>query len=294
MNSTFSPISRVALVFLLAILLTVTGCGGGGTTGSLGINGSLGGGTTGTGGTGRTTDEAASDELSVAPMDFSGISVCCGGQCDVTDSAGMFQLFTDPETELLCTLNGNGIANEMFIIMNIPAGATSVDVFVTIVDGMVVKSEITGSVVPTEPTPEATVEPTATAEETPEETATPSAEGTPEPTALPAFCGDGVAEGGEECDIEDLDGASCEDFGFSDGSLGCDLDCTFDTFFCTNATCSEPVCPSTGEAPTCLSCECNDGFPIGDCSAICLDTGSVPTVCSGGVGCSDGSEPGCP
>lgn len=46
-------------------------------------------------------------------------------------------------------------------------------------------------------------------------------------------CGNGVVEGDEECDGEELDGEACEDVGvFDGGDLACARDCTFDTSAC--------------------------------------------------------------
>ncbi len=45
-------------------------------------------------------------------------------------------------------------------------------------------------------------------------------------------CGNGVAEGSEECDTKDLKESSCMDFGFYGGSLSCKTDCTLDTSEC--------------------------------------------------------------
>ena len=63
-------------------------------------------------------------------------------------------------------------------------------------------------------------------------------------------------------------------------------------------TCEESakVCPSTGNPPACISsCMCDDGFPIGSCEAICLDTGLTPTQCdTSGVGCPGGEATVCP
>ncbi len=53
----------------------------------------------------------------------------------------------------------------------------------------------------------------------------------------PPGCGNGVHEPGEECDIKDLDGKSCVDFGFSNPTgLACDASCQFDSGAC-KATC---------------------------------------------------------
>ncbi|MDY0003968.1 MAG: hypothetical protein RBU30_21905 [Polyangia bacterium] len=45
-------------------------------------------------------------------------------------------------------------------------------------------------------------------------------------------CGDGVAQPGEECDLSDLRGLSCQDLGFDSGSLGCSSACLLDTAAC--------------------------------------------------------------
>lgn len=60
-------------------------------------------------------------------------------------------------------------------------------------------------------------------------------------------CGDGVRNGPEACDNNDLNGATCQSFGFSSGSLYCSS-CSFDTSSCVNApTCGNGVVES-GEA----------------------------------------------
>ena len=45
-------------------------------------------------------------------------------------------------------------------------------------------------------------------------------------------CGDGVQEGEEECDGDDLAGYDCVMLGFSGGTLACDHTCLFDTSGC--------------------------------------------------------------
>ena len=45
-------------------------------------------------------------------------------------------------------------------------------------------------------------------------------------------CGNGVMEGQEDCDGQDLGGRTCEDLDFTAGTLGCAADCTFDTDGC--------------------------------------------------------------
>lgn len=48
-----------------------------------------------------------------------------------------------------------------------------------------------------------------------------------------SYCGDGVANGGEECDGADLDGGTCAGEGFDGGSLACDAACSYNTGACT-------------------------------------------------------------
>ena len=45
-------------------------------------------------------------------------------------------------------------------------------------------------------------------------------------------CGDNLQESPEECDGTDLDGSTCQSFGFASGTLGCTATCTFDTSLC--------------------------------------------------------------
>ncbi|MBN2724586.1 MAG: SBBP repeat-containing protein [Deltaproteobacteria bacterium] len=46
------------------------------------------------------------------------------------------------------------------------------------------------------------------------------------------FCGDGVITGDEECDLQNLGGASCLTSGFYSGSISCNSDCTLNTENC--------------------------------------------------------------
>ncbi len=62
----------------------------------------------------------------------------------------------------------------------------------------------------------------------------PNSAGDPQPDPV---CGDGVVQGAEACDGNDLDGEACEDMGaFGGGTLACAEDCTFDTSACTPST----------------------------------------------------------
>ncbi|MFH1592309.1 MAG: S8 family serine peptidase [Candidatus Woesearchaeota archaeon] len=49
------------------------------------------------------------------------------------------------------------------------------------------------------------------------------------------YCGDGVKNSTEECDGSDFGGLTCEDYGYTSGSLSCD-DCEIGTGGCTNST----------------------------------------------------------
>ena len=115
----------------------------------------------------------------------------------------------------------------------------------------------------------------------------------------PPRCGNGMVEAGEDCEGSDLRGETCESLGYEGGTLSCNTDCSYNETACISVstpTCDDSlrVCANTGNPPECLACSCDDGFPIGDCSATCFDTGSTPTICSGGVGCTDGSLVVCP
>lgn len=74
------------------------------------------------------------------------------------------------------------------------------------------------------------------------------------PSPCPAICGDGVAQGDEACDQDDLAGKTCEGLGLGTGALGCKADCTVDT-----AQCAPGDAPTTGEAPTTGAVPTSDG-----------------------------------
>ncbi len=71
-----------------------------------------------------------------------------------------------------------------------------------------------------------------TARPEPTQTATPI----PAATATPV-CGNGVAEGNEQCDLGDLRGQTCSSLGCISGVLSCNSDCTLNTLACTVQNC---------------------------------------------------------
>ena len=132
-------------------------------------------------------------------------------------------------------------------------------------------------------------------EGTPVESTTGGAASSGSDEATPASCGNGVVEGDEACDGDDLGGASCADFGFDDGALVCDPACDLVTDACF--TCGDgelalgEVCDGTNLAgQSCASL----GFGGGtlSCSADCqtiVDDGCTPLP-SCGDGMLNGGE----
>ena len=55
-------------------------------------------------------------------------------------------------------------------------------------------------------------------------------------------CGDGEVEYSEECDEDDLDGATCKSLGYSGGDLACDDNCKFDTQDCVDCEAGLTYC----------------------------------------------------
>ena len=47
-----------------------------------------------------------------------------------------------------------------------------------------------------------------------------------------SFCGDGVVDADEDCDLTDVQGFTCADNGLVGGQLGCNAECTFDLASC--------------------------------------------------------------
>jgi hypothetical protein len=62
------------------------------------------------------------------------------------------------------------------------------------------------------------------------------------------ICGDGIVEGPEDCEGEDLNGRTCQLLGFGGGDLSCDIACSFDTKNCIAPT--PTPSPTPGPTPT--------------------------------------------
>ena len=97
-------------------------------------------------------------------------------------------------------------------------------------------------------------------------------------------CGDGIISGSEVCDGTELNGLTCDDFGYAFGALACSGDCaSFNTANCADAVCGDGVRTGTEECDGSDfgGATCNtQGYLLGNlaCSASCrLNTG----LCSG-------------
>jgi cysteine-rich repeat protein len=107
------------------------------------------------------------------------------------------------------------------------------------------------------------------------------------------LCGNGVVESREQCDGDNLEGATCQSLELGDGELACTADCTFDTTDCQHGRqCGNGVIEGAeqceGQDLGGATCE-NMGLGQGTlvCNADCtLDTSG----CQGGAVCGDGTK----
>lgn len=90
------------------------------------------------------------------------------------------------------------------------------------------------------------------------------------PADCVSVCGDGLVSGGEACDGDELDGATCADFNFESGELSCD-DCAVDSSACF-ATCGNEVV-EPGE-------DCDEGGNTADCTDQCTEPRCGDGLCS--------------
>lgn len=75
---------------------------------------------------------------------------------------------------------------------------------------------------------------TGTGTGTTDDTGTTAGEESSSGTTNGLMCGNGSVDMGEDCDGDDLGGATCETMGFAGGALACDGTCTYDTAACTS------------------------------------------------------------
>jgi len=100
------------------------------------------------------------------------------------------------------------------------------------------------------------------------------------PLEMGIFCGNGIIEAGESCDLTNLSGQTCITQGFAGGTLSCTLSCVFDTSACTSGgggggdgdctpDCEGKECGDDGCGGSCGECdeeyECEEGL----CVLIC-------------------------
>jgi hypothetical protein len=128
------------------------------------------------------------------------------------------------------------------------------------------------------------------------------------PASCNALCGNGVIDGGEECDGSALGGATCNDVACTTGTPTCTASCTLDYSGCGNcAVCDfDGVCESGEDCNGCPSdcvsgtsgggvcgngiCEAADGEDCLSCASDCNGNSGGPP--SGRFCCGDASE-GC-
>lgn len=127
-----------------------------------------------------------------------------------------------------------------------------------------------------------------------EATPTPSPTASPTPTPEPNFDEDmGMDFSGPESSPTATPTPSSQCM--TDSSCEADQACIDGK--CVTVTCDirEQICGAGGSVQCISNCLCDDGFPIGNCSSVCFDTGSTPTQCSdAGLGCPGGETPSCP
>lgn len=119
-------------------------------------------------------------------------------------------------------------------------------------------------------------------------------------------CGNGVLDGGEECDGAELGGASCQSLGHTEGTLGCTALCYFDEQQCSSPSCGDGVLDQ-GEACDCGGVECTapqlnntscsslpapQGGNFNGGTLACVDPGPCTFDTAGCTYCGDGAKNG--
>ena len=109
-----------------------------------------------------------------------------------------------------------------------------------------------------------------------------------ESTTEVGSCGNGMVDGSEQCDGDDLAGADCASIGFDAGTLACNAGCVYDTFDCIIYIClNNTIDPGEFCDGTALNgADCvSEGFPLGGelaCNDSCDDydlSGCLTQLC---------------
>jgi hypothetical protein len=98
-----------------------------------------------------------------------------------------------------------------------------------------------------------------------------------------SICGNGIIEGGEDCEGVDLDGKTCESLGFGPGVLSCDIACSFDTYDCGPAPTLTPtpiptLIPTPTPTPTLIPTSTPTPVPTTVVSASAVTSAPVATT----------------
>lgn len=322
------------LMGVIGISLFSTACGGGsGGTVEVFVDGSIG----------RLVSSSVSREfVGVGAVAFSGVQVCCADSCDTSDDLGSFTFKIETQERRVSCLVSNEEFSQSFSLANLTrVGTYQLSITVTEVSQGDFSLSVDGKYSGGEP-------------DTPPECGNSIAEaGGGEDcdgsdlagndcfsigfskgqlgcnadcsfdTSLcetndSPICGDGIIEGAEACDAENLGGQTCMSLGFIGGGvLDCAPDCEFDTSMCSNTpdanSCGNGVveqgkdeecdgadlagetCESLGQGSGTLSCLDSCEFNFSQCSSVptcseeqkvCQNTGVAAQCLS--CSCNDG------
>jgi len=101
------------------------------------------------------------------------------------------------------------------------------------------------------------------------------------------FCGDGIRQVGEQCDLTELGTGTCENvLGISGaiGTLSCSSDCTFDFQIRSVPSCGDGTCSATEDCSNCVAdCACSFWIHLYKRS-LCLQIAAAVVVDDGGGG----------